>query len=203
MTEAHLHDQFAAMNRQHFRAYFQPSRVVLCVLPAPTRSGLNVITVCFTMYCSYKPPMIAIAIQDVNASYDLVQAADEYVLAVPGQSMAADAMYCGTHSANDTDKVRDLGLELMGSEHVRIPGLRKAIANVEMRKRHCLATGDHVLVSGEALKFWVRRRSQELPLLSVGPDTRGYQVLQHKGIHRLGTVATDRIAAGGHTRKMR
>jgi flavin reductase (DIM6/NTAB) family NADH-FMN oxidoreductase RutF len=145
--------------------------------------------------------MIAMAIQDVNASYALIQATDEYVLAVPGQSMAADAMYCGTRSAADTDKISDLGLELVKSEHVHVPGLRKAKANVEIRKQQCLLTGDHVLVVGEALKFWVRRHSPELPLLSVGPDTRGYQVLKHKGIHRLGTVAIDLTGAGGRSRK--
>ena len=193
MTDAA--DSFTPMKRQHFRAYFQPSRVVLCVLPAPTpQSGLNVITLCFTMYCSYKPPMLAIAIQDINASHSLIQATDEYVLAVPGQAMAKEAMYCGVQSVRDTDKIRDLGLELVKSERVGVPGLRKAIANIEMKKKQSIATGDHILVVGEALKFWVRRDSGQLPLLSVGPDTHGYDVLEHKNIHRLGVVKVDSFA---------
>jgi flavin reductase (DIM6/NTAB) family NADH-FMN oxidoreductase RutF len=194
---------FSPMRRQLFRAHFQPSRVVLCVLPASTPSGLNVITLCFTMYCSYKPPMLAIAIQNVNASHALIQSTDEYVLAVPGEGMAAEAMYCGTRSAADCDKVTDLKLDLVQSEQVRVPGLGKAIANVEMRKKHALIAGDHILVVGEALRFWVRRGTRELPLLSCGPDTRGYRVLQHKGLHRLATVLGDGDGASRYRKRAR
>src|SRR5206468_3591431 len=49
---------FTTLRRQQFRRYFQPSRVLLAVVPAPTKSGVNVITLCFNMYCSYKPSMM-------------------------------------------------------------------------------------------------------------------------------------------------
>src|SRR5262249_41079214 len=127
MSDDHL-PLFSAHSRQQFRNVFQPSRIVLCVLPAETISGVNVITLCFDMYCSYKPPMMAFAIQKGAHSYSLLEKASECVLAVPGESMAGVALYCGTKSGSKLDKVSDCGLSLSQSDKVRVPGLATAIA---------------------------------------------------------------------------
>lgn len=179
---------FSALRRQEFRNYFQPSRVVVGVVPAATTSGVNLITLSFDMYCSYKPPMMAVAVQNINASYKLILQASEFVLAVPGESLAAEAMECGMRSLREIDKVEHLNLELIDSKNVRVPGLRRAIANIELIKRQSIEAGDHVLVVGEVLRFGVNTESTERPLLSVGADTRGYEVLAERGMHRLGVV---------------
>lgn len=180
---------FVTLGRQKFRNYFQPSRVVLCVLPAGTESGFNVITLCFSMHCSYRPAMMAIAIQDINASHGLIQNTDEYVLAVPGERLAKEAMACGRQSMRDVDKVKTLGLQLVQSKTVRVPGLRDAIANLEMSKRATVASGDHIVVLGEVLRFAVNTENQERPLLSIGMEMGGYDLLVQEGNDRLGIVA--------------
>lgn len=181
---------FLPLRRQLFRRYFQPSRIVLGILPAPTPSGINVITLCFQMYCSYKPPMMAVAIQDVNKSYELARDLTEYVLAVPGPSLLEETLLCGTRSLRDMDKVATLKLDLMPSRSIAVPGLVKAIANVELVKETMVYTGDHVVIIGRVKKFGVNQEQKELPLLSVGPETLGYRVLARRGIHRIGTVET-------------
>ena len=184
MTE----DVFTSMRRQQFRRYFQPSRVMLGIFPAPVESGFNVITLCFSMYCSYRPPMMAVAINDRSCSYELLDAADEFVLSVPGPRLLDESMQCGIRSMRDVDKVKALGLQFVPSETVSVPGLLKAIANVELRKTSTATVGDHTLLVGEVLRFAVNTATSELPLLSVGPFTNGYSVLQKKGVHRLGVV---------------
>lgn len=158
-------------------------------MPGPTESGLNVITLCFTMYCSYKPPLLAMAIHNVNASYQLIQQTTEYVLAVPGTDMVDEALTCGVRSAHDCDKIRLMKLQTMPSGKISVPGLSKALANIELKKQTSVVTGDHILVVGRAVDFKVRRNSGNvLPLLSVGPNTTGYRVLAQQGIHRLAAV---------------
>jgi flavin reductase (DIM6/NTAB) family NADH-FMN oxidoreductase RutF len=179
---------FTKLSRQQFRKYFQPSRLLLCVLPAPTPSGINVFTVSFNMYCSYKPPMMAIAVHNINRSWELIREADEYVLSVPGESLANETLQCGIVSLKDQDKVKTLKLNLHPSERVRVPGLQRAIANIELKKFASIETGDHSLVVGTVLKFGVNTRCRERPLISVGPDTSGYKVLAQKGIHRVAVV---------------
>ena len=181
-------DVFTSMRRQQFRRYFQPSRVLLGIFPAQVESGFNVITLCFSMYCSYRPPMMAVAINDRSCSYELLDSANEFVLSVPGPSLLDASMHCGIKSMREVDKVRALGLQLVPSETVSVPGLLKAIANVELRKTSTVNVGDHTLLVGEVLRFAVNAATSELPLLSVGPFTEGYRVLQKKGIHRLAVV---------------
>jgi flavin reductase (DIM6/NTAB) family NADH-FMN oxidoreductase RutF len=180
---------FTTLSRQRFRQFFQPSRIVLAVIPADTESRLNVVTLCFDMHCSYKPPMMAIAIQNTNASYQQIQQATEYVLAVPGPSLVQETLSCGCLSSRDVDKVKKLQLELTPSEKIKVPGLLKAIANIELVKRSSVPAGDHLIVTGEVVRFAVNKASAELPLLSIGPDTRGYHLLAQSGIHRIGTVS--------------
>jgi flavin reductase (DIM6/NTAB) family NADH-FMN oxidoreductase RutF len=183
-------DNFVSMSRQQFRNYFQPSRILLGVIPAPTPSGINIITLCFAMHCSYKPPMLAVAVQNINASFDLIQKTNEYVLSVPGQGMINETTFCGLNSMKDVpDKATQLHLELIPSVRISVPGLAQAIANVEMVKEHSIMTGDHILVVGRAVNFRVNKQYKDLPLLSIGPYLSGYTLLAHNGIHRIGIVS--------------
>jgi len=160
-------------------------------LPAKTVSGVNVITLCFDMYCSYKPPMMAVAIQKGSASYDLVAEAKEWVLSVPGPSLIRETLFCGVTSMREVDKVEKLNLELCQSRRVAVPGIRQAIANIELQRVQCIETGDHIAAIGKVLRFAVNTGLQEPPLLSIGPNLAGYKLLAQQGIHRIGVVKTD------------
>jgi flavin reductase (DIM6/NTAB) family NADH-FMN oxidoreductase RutF len=179
---------FKTLRRQEFRRFFQPSRVLLGVLPASTGSGVNIITLCFSMYCSYKPPMMAVAIHKHAASYGLAQRTGEYVLSVPGESLASEAMYCGIQSMADVDKVKRLNLDLAKSQTIAVPGIVRAIANIEMVRTNVIPSGDHLLLVGAVKRFGVNTDSKDRPLISLGPNTTGYTLLLKKGIHRLGVV---------------
>ena len=181
-------DEFKPLRRQQFRRYFQPSRIFLGVIPAPTESGVNVITLCFGMYCSYEPPMMAVAIQNVNRSFALIHEARDFVLAVPGPSLLKETVFCGTQSLAKVDKVKALGIGLIQSSTVATPGLSNAIANIELVRESLVPAGDHVIVLGRVSKFGVNRNRKERPLLSIGPDVTGYKLLAKEGIHRIATI---------------
>lgn len=180
--------EFQALPRNQFRDYFQPSRVLLGIVPAPTKSGVNVITLCFNMHCAYRPTAMAFAVHNRSASFGLFQAADEFVLAVPGPKLVDAAILCGTRSMRQVDKIEELGLQLVPSGRVKTPGLRLAIANIELKKDRCIEVGDHLLVTGVVRRFGVNRSSSELPLLSIGSRTSGYTILRKSGIHRIAII---------------
>lgn len=179
---------FVKASRQEFRQYFQPTRIMLGVLPADTPSGLNIITLCFHMYCSYRPPMLAFAIEQGSLSHELIRRCHDLTVAVPGEALVDEALFCGINSGRDVDKVAHLGLPLIGSTTVSVPSLAGAIAIAELSIESQLATGDHILTVAQVERFLVNPKSRELPLLSVGPRTAGYRVLAKSGIHRLGVV---------------
>lgn len=186
--------QFKTVKRQSFRRYFQPSRVLLGVIPAETASGVNVITLCFTMHCSYSPPMMAVAIHKSAASYSLIQTASEFVLAVPGETLVDAAMFCGTSSMREFDKVSHLKLRLIAGQRVQVPGLADAIANVEVCRENLVTVGDHILVTCRVLGYRVNELTKDRPLVSCGPEESGFEVLRRHGIHRLALVKCTDIA---------
>jgi flavin reductase (DIM6/NTAB) family NADH-FMN oxidoreductase RutF len=182
--------QFRDFRRQQFRRYYQPTRILMGLVDSkqPEITTTNVITLCFSMTCSYKPALMAVSIQRQNYSFDLFHAAPEFVLAVPGESLAHEALFCGIKSGRDHDKIRECGLQLSASESVRVPGLLAAIANIELRVKSRIETGDHLTVIGEVRRYAVNLANRERNLLSVGPSHSGYEVLAAKGIHRIGVV---------------
>lgn len=183
---------FTLLKRQQFRRHFQPSRVMLCLLPAPTPSGVNIITLCFTMYCSYKPPMMAFAIQQGSYSYELMERAEECVLAVPGERLARQVLECGLKSGRDMDKMSEFNFSPLPSQTISVPGISECIANLEGKIRSKVPTGDHRTAVVEVQRFSVNRSNEERCLLSVGPSHKGYVVLARHGIHRIGVVEAGR-----------
>ena len=76
----------------------------------------------------------------------------------------------------------------LGVPFLAIPGLHKAIANIEMRRVQCIEAGDHIVAIGRVLRFAVNRDRDELPLLSVGLYLKGYKLLARHGVHRIAIV---------------
>lgn len=187
---------FSTLTRQQFRRFFQPSRIVLGILKSPARSGVNLITLCFDMYCSYKPPMMAFSIQTGAYSYGLLEHAEECVLAVPGERLAEETLFCGLNSARDIDKVRECAIPLTESQLVKVPAISTAIANIELRLVQKIRTGDHQTAIGEVLRFAVNQQNSERCLLSIGPNVTGYRVLAQHGIHRVAVVDST-VSVGG------
>ena len=179
------------VTRQRFRPYFQPSRIVLGLVPEAD-GRVNVITLCFAMHCSYRPPMIAVAIHNINHSHALFASARSFVLSVPGESLAAQTLGCGIDSGRDVDKLEAYGLRVTPGEHGDVPVLTDAIGNVELEVCGRFATGDHLTVVGRALRFSINERVRERNLISVGPRHAGCTVLARRGIHRIGVIDDDR-----------
>lgn len=189
---------FGSVRRQEFRRFYQPTRILLgVVLGGPHPSGVNVITLCFTASCSYKPPMMMLAVQRHALSYELFQKADQCVLAVPGENLAEQTLLCGTLSGREIDKVRECGFSLLPSRTVCVPGLVEAIANLEVIIKHRVETGDHLTLMGRVARFAVNKTNRQRNLVSVGPHHDGYRVLASKGIHRIAVVDPDLHAAEG------
>ena len=181
--------QHIRLKRQEFRRFFQPSRIVLGVFCVPNENRVNVITLCFNMHCSYKPPMMAVAVAQASYTSTLLKVGSEFVLGVPGESMADAVIQCGLESGRTVDKVATLGLRLGAGEVVGVPILEQCIANVELRTARLVPTGDHTTVIGEVAAFRVNVQNRERPLVSVGPDTSGYRLIAKSGIHRIAVAS--------------
>lgn len=179
---------FETVKRQEFRDYFQPSRITIAVIKSDNISGYNLITLCFNMYCSYKPNMMAFSIQRSNYSYKLLENIKSCVLSIPGESLAEQALFCGDVSGKNIDKISECGFRLLESKTIETPSLLEAKSNIELIIKNKIITGDHMTVFGEVVGFNVNKQNRERNLISIGSDHNGYEVLAKKGIHRIAAI---------------
>ncbi|WP_267369427.1 MULTISPECIES: flavin reductase family protein [unclassified Pantoea] len=181
----------SAINRKKFREYYQPSKIMLGIFPDPKEKRFNIITLCFTTTCSYNPPMISISIEDRNHSYQLAEQSQEVVLAIPGKSLADETMQCGFYSGRDVDKFLACDFTKLKLPNVEVPGIAEAIANIEVKVINRIKTGDHITLFCEVLGYHLNNSRVEKNLISIGPNTLGYDLLVKKGMHRIGVVSAE------------
>ncbi|MBP1823038.1 flavin reductase family protein [Mycobacterium sp. OAE908] len=188
--EEFLSPQFTAqepveLSRSRFRELFQPSRIVIALLPSPIHeSGYNPITLCFTTWASYNPRMMGIAIQDSNFSHGLVKEGTPISLSIPGRSLVDETIYFGTRSGREYDKLITSGVHLVPGQSVDVPALKGSLGAIELETIAVHPSGDHVMVIGEVTAM-LGYDMCETPLVSVGARTRGFTVLRKHGQHRI------------------
>ncbi|MBN1362755.1 MAG: flavin reductase family protein [Sedimentisphaerales bacterium] len=177
---------FSDVTRDELRTVFQPSKIVMGIVAVVPGIEYNLLPLCFHMWTSYSPLMYCVAIHCRNYSAELFRHASDFALAIPGETMADQVMYCGTHSGRDTNKAEKCGVRWLSSQTIDTPGIATALANLELTVKKRVETGDHLLVVGEVLSIRLAQPHAERPLLAIGPKTEGLQVLAKSGIHTIG-----------------
>jgi len=163
----------------------RPERVVLAV--SVDESGKpNIIAVGWKMFTSFSPPMIAISIGKTRYSHRLISDSGEFVLAVPGEDLAKEVLFCGTRSGRHVDKFKETGLTPVRASKVKPPLIKECIVNLECKVRGKLETGDHTIFVGEVVACWASDNERR-NLLLIG-DGSGYELILEGRGYRFGVV---------------
>lgn len=128
--------------------------------------------------------MFAVAIQRSNYSYDLVRPSSAISLSVPGERLVDEAMYYGTTSGRNEDKLTISSVSVTMGGSVPVPHLSCSIGVIEGVVDQVHKTGDHELVVIR-IRALLAARSSEPPLVSVAQHTPGFEILRKSGQHRL------------------
>jgi flavin reductase (DIM6/NTAB) family NADH-FMN oxidoreductase RutF len=176
---------FVEVKRQKFRDWFQPSRIVILSVFDDERQRFNLTTLCFSMHSAYKPPSLAFAVEKRHLSYSLLMRTRLFVLAVPGRSMAVQALGCGIATGREIDKASTLEISLDRGTFSGHGLLSDAIANMECELNWVQETGDHSVFNARVTRYLVSREPRGPGLLSIGADESGYEVLSGSGVHKL------------------
>jgi flavin reductase (DIM6/NTAB) family NADH-FMN oxidoreductase RutF len=163
----------------------RPERIVLVTSPKPD-GGANIITLGWKMRTSFKPPMVAVSIGENRYSHRLIEREKEFVLAFPGESLAPDVLFCGTHSGRNVDKFAQTSLTPLPASGVRAPLIKECVANFECRLAGTLKTGDHTIFAGEVLACWLNQKPEKI-LLSID-FSPAYRILARGSHHLLGVI---------------
>jgi flavin reductase (DIM6/NTAB) family NADH-FMN oxidoreductase RutF len=84
-------------------------------------------------------------------SHRSIKESKEFVICYPNVDQEQGALYCGTHSGKNGDKLARSGLFTMPSTKVRPPTIKDCTAAFECKVVSAYDAGDHTLFVGEVV----------------------------------------------------
>jgi flavin reductase (DIM6/NTAB) family NADH-FMN oxidoreductase RutF len=133
----------------------------------------NPITLCWAMRASVDPPLIAIAIGLQRHSLAAIRHAREFVISILASDMAEDALFFGTKSGTELDKLAARGTKTQPATAIHSVLIADAVANFECRLEGELQSGDHVVFVGRVLAAHMNRDPDVRGLYALGNDRFG------------------------------
>lgn len=146
-----------------------PEQVAIAIVK-DAQGKHNPITLGWTMITSHQPPMMAVSIGRTRHSLSAIRAAREFVISFPSSAMAEDALFYGTRSGRDLDKLAEFGTKTQPASVIDGMLLADAVANFECKLESELKTGDHVLFVGRVVASHIHETGDVRRLYTLGEN---------------------------------
>lgn len=137
------------------------------------RGKHNPITISWTMLTSIEPPMLAISVGKERHSAGALRRAREFVLSLPSAEMKHDALFHGTKSGREMDKLSECGTKTQPATKVDSVLLADAVANFECKLESEHETGDHIIFVGRVVAAHVHQDPGVRRLYALGHEQMG------------------------------
>jgi len=108
-------------------------------------------TVAWITRVSNNPPLIMISISPNRFIHNLITESKEFNVAILGEESEEIALFCGTKSAYDIDKLIEGNIETLKPSLIEPPLIKDALANLECKLIQSLEVGDHTAFIGEVV----------------------------------------------------
>ena len=144
-----------------------PEQMVI-VIARDSSGKFNPITLGWTMIVSGKPAMMAIAVAKSHYSIETIRHSGCFTVAFPSADMADEALFFGSNSGRDIDKLAQFKCETKGAEEIDSVLLSDAVANFECSLESEMAAGDHIIFVGRIVTSHINTKSKKR-LYTIGP----------------------------------
>lgn len=163
--------QIKVPNEHAIRRRF-PEQVAIAIVK-DEKGHHDPITIGWTMLAALEPLVIALAIGRKRYALQAIRGAKEFCVVFPSAAMADDAMFFGTHSGQDMDKLALRRIKTQPATEIDSLLFTDAVANFECKLEMEVPIGDHVLVLGRVIAAHVHDDPQVSRLYSVGGGLLG------------------------------
>jgi flavin reductase (DIM6/NTAB) family NADH-FMN oxidoreductase RutF len=127
-----------------------PEQVVIAI--ARDQHGkANPVTLGWTMIVSGNPPMMAIAVASKHYSIRCIRHSKCFTLVFPSAEMADAALFFGSNSGRDVDKLASCESNTQPAEKIDSVLLADAVANFECALESETPAGDHIIFVGKVV----------------------------------------------------
>ncbi|MDD6491035.1 MAG: flavin reductase family protein [Firmicutes bacterium] len=118
---------------------------------ADKQGNPNIFTVAWTGTVCSDPPMVSISVRPSRFSHQMIEETGEFVINLTTRELAFATDYCGVKSGKDTDKIKDMHLNLVPADEVKAPLLKESPVNIECRVKQTLRLGTHDMYLAEVV----------------------------------------------------
>lgn len=138
------------MNKQSWKPgnMLYPVPAVLITV-ADKQGKPNIFTVAWTGTVCSDPPMVSISVRPTRYSHQLIEDTGEFVINLTTKKLVYAVDYCGVKSGRDTDKFKDMHLNIMAADKVKAPLLKESPVNIECIVKQTLRLGTHDMYVAE------------------------------------------------------
>jgi len=127
-----------------------PEQVVIAIA-RDDHGKANPVTLGWTMIASGKPPMMAIAVAAKHYSIGCIRHSRSFTLVFPSAEMAEAALFFGSHSGRDVDKIASCECKTQPAAEIDSLLLSDAVANFECTLESETQAGDHIIFVGKVV----------------------------------------------------
>ncbi|NLZ45960.1 MAG: flavin reductase family protein, partial [Clostridiales bacterium] len=116
-----------------------PPTMVTC------RSGAvaNVLTIAWTGILNTIPPKTYISVRPERYSYNLIKESGVFVINLTTEDLVRACDFCGVKSGENTDKFKEMNLEVTQGSKVDVPLLADSPINIECKVTEIVNLGSH------------------------------------------------------------
>lgn len=109
----------------------------------------NVLTIAWTGIVNSEPPLTYISVRPSRMSHQLIEETKEFVINIVNLPLARACDFCGVKSGRNTDKFKEMGLELEPCQKVKTPMLKAAPVSLECKVLEKKSFGTHDMFLAE------------------------------------------------------
>ncbi len=105
----------------------------------------NVMGVSWYSFASLKPPKMVLCLSDKGQTGKLIKQTQNFTLCLPTEQIKDEAFACCKSSGRDTDKIKELGLELIMPEGFEVPAVKGSKIAWTLKLDDTMQAGDHTV----------------------------------------------------------
>lgn len=109
----------------------------------------NVLTIAWTGIINSEPPMTYISVRPTRYSHKLISEQKEFVINIANLPLAKACDFCGVRSGKNTDKFKEMALELEPCQKVGVPMIKQAPVSLECKVVEIKKFGTHDMFVAE------------------------------------------------------
>lgn len=114
------------------------------------------------MKCSFKSPMLAVALSKSGYTHKLIKESKEFVIAVPNKELEKELLFFGETHGDQVDKFKETGIETERSKFIRSPLIKNATINFECKLEKEVDIENNTIFIGKVLASYIERNKKVL-----------------------------------------